>query len=954
MSPELKPFTVPRFALVRRLFPHLVFWCWNAVFLSFAAFGVAPLVTVGLVAEAFGDVRVWSLVAAALLVIAVPLAATVIGAVALRRDPVRLFRLFYAVEAPLFVLALGRLFFVRDLTPGVAYVLVASVVAVSAHVYRLLRGAEETRPAAVLLALAGDTVGVWVAGYGALVLAFFAVPLGFATVSAFFHFHWLSDLFSVVARSPGVALLFVLGAFLLLSSGTLFGLLPPVLVVLYARRFRAGARWAASRLGVARTVFAIVAVSTTLAGGFLVSVHQPQHAAFATLAAPPADDAARNARLASAGDLRDGLLNAYLARFRYLGSTTDANAVRGLWRDDLGLGTGGQERVQHAFKADAAPFLYYCDLRSRTTDEAAEAYRQFFDRSIQRGERDPVLAAVEATYSREEREAGLLAQGGRKVHVEAQDARIVSAHGDLAEIEIHEVYQNRTGDPQEVLYYFSLPETAALTGLWLGETDDRGAAFAFTVSPRGAAQRVYRAEVQRRRDPALLEQVGPRQYRLRAFPIAPGSVDTARDVLGRDRGLPEMVAGRPMHLWMRYRALAEGDGFPLPRLLEERNAYRDRETRRTVGGREITLDAAVWLPPAIPAGGWEKNTPRVHRARLDGETVVVATPEPAPTVLPVGKRFAVVLDRSYSMRAHAGEAAAAVEQVRAALAVGNEVHLYLTSAPSRGEPARRIDGADEVRRFDPRGVIYYGGQDPAELLGQLDALRGDTTYDGVVVLTDEGGLDLARDKREAKDVGAPVWMVHLGGALAPGYDDATLETIQRRGGGAVNSVAEALVRLAGAGDLGWADGYRFRVARGGEGEGEAKGEAKGEGADEAGFAAIAARRYIPGAARAPGTAGLDAVHALARQHGVVTAYSSMIVLVDEAQRQALRDAEAKADRFDRAVETGESKLDAPTPALGGNITGTPEPEEWVLLGLAAMGLAWVGREKMRWRLAARG
>jgi putative PEP-CTERM system integral membrane protein len=179
-------------------------------------------------------------------------------------------------------------------------------------------------------------------------------------------------------------------------------------------------------------------------------------------------------------------------------------------------------------------------------------------------------------------------------------------------------------------------------------------------------------------------------------------------------------------------------------------------------------------------------------------------------------------------------------------------------------------------------------------------------------------------------------MVHLGGALAPGYDDATLETIQRRGGGVVTGVEEAFTRLAGTsadpGDLGWADGYRFRVAEGG---------VSGDG-----FAPLAAHRYIPIAARAVDPvdpAGLDGIHRIARAHGVVSPYSSMIVLVDDAQRQALRAAEAAADRFERDVETGEIRLVGPAPALDADLTGTPEPEEWVLLSLAAVALAWALR-----------
>jgi putative PEP-CTERM system integral membrane protein len=241
MSPSPRP---SPYRLVTRAVPHLVFWCWNAVFLAVAALGVAPLVTAGLIAEVMGEARIVDLVAAAVLVVLVPLAATALGALALRRDPARLFRLFYAVEAPLFLLALGRLFLVRDLTPGVAYVIAASVLAVSAHVYRLLRGAEETRPAAVLLSLVGDTIGVWVAGYVAAFLFFFAVPIsGWAAVTIV-RLGWLRAIASVLAQSPESALLVILGGTLLLFSGVVFGSLPPVLIALYAHRFRAGARWA--------------------------------------------------------------------------------------------------------------------------------------------------------------------------------------------------------------------------------------------------------------------------------------------------------------------------------------------------------------------------------------------------------------------------------------------------------------------------------------------------------------------------------------------------------------------------------------------------------------------------------------------------------------------------------------------------------------------------------------
>ena len=80
-------------------------------------------------------------------------------------------------------------------------------------------------------------------------------------------------------------------------------------------------------------------------------------------------------------------------------------------------------------------------------------------------------------------------------------------------------------------------------------------------------------------------------------------------------------------------------------------------------------------------------------------------------------------------------------------------------------------------------------------------------------------------------------------------------------------------------------------------------------------------------------ATLDALHALAIGHSIVTPYSSMIVLVTEAQQRRLDDLEEKDDRFEREFEdVGETD-----PML---VTGVPEPEEWLLMGLAAAMLGW--------------
>ncbi|HEX7599940.1 MAG TPA: VIT domain-containing protein, partial [Polyangia bacterium] len=140
------------------------------------------------------------------------------------------------------------------------------------------------------------------------------------------------------------------------------------------------------------------------------------------------------------------------------------------------------------------------------------------------GRNAAAFSAIAATWNQEERSAGLLNQDQRQVKLVRQELRVEQSW-TTATVEIHDQYQNQTNEIQEIFLSFSLPENAVVTGLWLGDSESREKRFAWKVSPRGAAQAVYRGEVRRRADPALVEQVGPGQYRLRAFPVPAKSRD---------------------------------------------------------------------------------------------------------------------------------------------------------------------------------------------------------------------------------------------------------------------------------------------------------------------------------------------------------------------------------------------------------------------------------------------
>ena len=92
---------------------------------------------------------------------------------------------------------------------------------------------------------------------------------------------------------------------------------------------------------------------------------------------------------------------------------------------------------------------------------------------------------------------------------------------------------------------------------------------------------------------------------------------------------------------------------------------------------------------------------------------------------------------------------------------------------------------------------------------------------------------------------------------------------------------------------------------------------------------------------------LDQLHALAQQESIVTPYSSMIVLVNRQQESLLEQLSELDDRYQREVEAlGETQ-----PATQLPLSGVPEPEEWLLIGLALAlaGYVWITRGSLRLR-----
>jgi len=925
-----------------------LFWSWNLIFLAFMFLGFAPqMLPLMIAAVRSGQIPAVFLACAAVMT-AIPAAAVVVGLTLLRRSPGRLLALGYGVEGPLMLVLAVRFLVVRQAVWAFTLLLVIAGLGMATLLWQLFDpDLEARRPGWGHLRTAGLTLLLLTGLYAGVWIAFYAPPAAVAG------WQGVRDMLRYPPELRWVPL-WLLGTLLLVYTGTLLVAMPVVVPVLYVRAWWRGARALAGRYGRLRAALLTLVVVAVCAALFVQANRQPQGRAFALLKNPPATPDEARALLERQEAIRAGLLNAYLAPVRYVSTLGGVRHVSDMYEQTIGVSRQTAGTIQQLYEVVARPLLYVpadtpvtggrADQQALRDEppKAARLYKEFFDRSIVEGERKEIVRAVRSTWSIDQAQAAWQAVDDREVHLVRQEVS-VAEHGDWAEGELYEVYQNQTGQRQEVVYYFSLPESAVVTGLWLGNSPERAERFAYRVAPRGAAQAVYRNEVRYNRDPALMEQIGPRQYRLRIFPVEPQQV---RWEEGSVRST--VVEGPPLYMWLTWRVLAGEDGWPLPRLAEKRNVYWDVMSDRLVNGELLADGEEEWLPAAVPVIAPAK--PVAHRVDFPGGETVIARPVQAADLLqlPGDLRLAVVLDRSRSMEEQAAEvqvALARLADVAAGLAeVGAAVDVYLTASPYRGEEASLVS----LDYLEPGSLWYVGGQNAVELLGQFDALHTGQRYDAIFVLTDGSGYELGDGGVQVRVPGAPVWMVHVGGAFPLGYDDATLEAIQASGGGVAGDVTEALTRLAvaregtrgGASSYDVVDGYVWITVPTEAADAEVAPGAAVE-ADSEGFAALAARRLILAAMqRERGGLGqleaLDRLHAIAVEQGIVTPYSSMIVLVNERQEQLLDELEERADRFQReAEEVGETTQQSPFA-----VTGVPEPEEWLLLAVAAGMLGW--------------
>ncbi|MEO0768432.1 MAG: TIGR02921 family PEP-CTERM protein [Cyanobacteria bacterium J06649_4] len=926
---------------------HLVFWSWNLVFISVMGLWLLPQIGFDLLQDTRNGLVDPTFTVSFLILLIVPVICTVLGFLRLRNRPTLLMRLFYGVEAPLFTLCLLRLFLLRELTAASAFALGLVIFAILMFGVELLAGYAAYQKKMAWAQMIGHSLILVVGGYVGSLLLLYTVPALIFTIvgicagifqavmatGSLFVALWeaLTHPIESIDALVSMVLSLIVGLpflFLFLSSFLVFLSMPYAFVHFYVRAWERIHQAFGKQHGLINS-WAITGVTTAISIALFIGlqVQQPQAQAFdllgptLELASNPAQILSeqtiqsRQAQLANAHKIRKGLTNAYLYRYRYLSTWEDSNGLKDLY-DYVWMPESAGRFLQTIHNALVSPFLYRGP--SSDVEKAAQQYAQFFDAPIQKAEGDAIRKALQATANRDETKAGLLNLDQKIIRLASQRVS-VEEHGDWATVEIQESYENNTPEDQEIFYSFSLPESAAISGLWLG-TAEEPKLFPHVVSPRGAAQKVYNGEVERAKfqratDPALLEQVGPRQYRLRVFPI-PMSVPVVGNRHNREPGQLEMT--------LTYEVFNDGEGWPLPSLSEKRNIFWTKDT-------EYTRNDQSKRPEEVGKGAWfESHLPSRQRVRASAHSVsvadgyeVVATPLTDKTQqIPTGQKLAVVIDTSYSMAEEKAELKEAIAQLNQ-LKNQNSIDFYEAIA---GQTKATMASNINVNR-----LMFYGTLQPADMLQQFVRQRDSKAYDAVLLLTDEGSYELAQDDAALPEMAESLWIVHMGNLMPSAYEDGLLDLIQTTQGGAETQVSAVLQKMAITDETATAiNGYQWQVNQSGEDE------ADDIPTEE--FGAIAARQLIRTQTQSLDTtqlAALDQVHEIAKQANVVTPYSSMLVLVDERQRELLREAEASADRFEREVEDGQDDLTQP----GNPLQSASVPEPGQVLGLLVVAIA---------------
>jgi hypothetical protein len=915
------------------------------------------------------------------------------------RSPRRLLQVLFGVELPIMAFTLSRLIFLKTLTPVNILFLSTAIVSIAIYVLYVYRKAFKNKY--LLLVQLFVYQSAVVVGIYASLLMFFFLPIVIAwifdAVQSFFSY----GLYDTVTYSENVWQI-VIGLITMLAFSLLFVLLiatPFIGLYLY---WRAGVR--VTKV-LQHTIKSFFPVPTRLVFSLLYAVFASVLAYQGSLVwFYEAMDTYQNAKsfeeraqvaesiLERKSFVENRLIDTYLAQYRYL-TDAEMTVLQQAYVDQLALEEPIAARVQNWFTIAAFPFVFNGRFE-QDVKKADEYYQEIFDEPIQLAESKKVnrTLATSFSFSSDQLKSSVLDREDLDVRLVE---RIVTAKPDstnqFATVTIQEEYENTTDTEQEVLYIFSLPQDSVMVDLQLGadlelqrvqlevadtpqpttpppaatepvaavqptptpsqkEQVDQG-----EVAPKGAANQTFESQYARRIDPAILEQVGPVQYKLRVYPIP---VQEQNMNAWQRESLREPVRNQKVR-YSYVTALNQKGEAALPRITEKRNVFSDAQPIDFIDQSQqisvVTRESSICSSQAAYLRTQNRLTvyiPHAGNPWIASEGVPFSCEnqfENAELMLK-NKRIAILADASHSMGVDDWKSYLYAQLPLDTLIDTNTVDLYyfndLLSQP--------ISLQQQKNNLEIWSQASFGKTDRLHALQQVEG-----AYDLVLLFTDDSEADTPDTGDFTPGTAQPIYIIHTEGKI-PKLPDNLTYYLQANGSRVVDSGFTALQNFAVyeavrknlpntfilVGESGtWVSLPPSQET--------AVSDLLGQSnvANDT-VAKLLVHRQIEAemqnsAASLHQLPVLDALNETARKSGIVTPFSSFIVLVTDEQKEQLRQASLSDGRYVVPYEIGEEQLLEPT---AGGLLGTsavPEPHEWVLLLTGGALILYLGRQRIR-------
>lgn len=861
----------------------------------------------------------------------------------------------FGVELPSILLTFIRMVFIRELTPILWFFILSALFSMLGLTISLFKDQFKTFWKQVILFLSFASALI-LFGYGAILSLFF-LPIILTLLVKMIISLDLFEIIALIINTKGA--LFFIGLYFMVLFFGFIGLIlvtPITNAIIYLKSFRAAYRNLKKRLP---EKFAKIFLYSFIAlySLFVILLAWQKNPAYIEQSRNQylnAQSFEENQKVASQiikneKEIKSNLIDAYLAPYRYIGDSQIDILLRS-YQKELNLEKKSAENIQNFFNTLAFPFIYHGNFKNDQKN-AKNWYESLFDAPIQEGEKDKIISALQKTNTRDELKAGLLDKGKRAVLLKSRTVEAESKENYLlAKVTIEEEFENTSNDLQEVYYTFSLPEDALITSLALGPQLE----FKGILAPKGAARRTYEKQIRRNVDPALLEQIGPRQYKLRVFPIPAKN----RPLFFLQRNLDQINPTESIQrLKWEYLTLISENGISLPHYSEERNLYQDQKTVH----KYMLNDQIIDTPPK---SSHIANTQKAFYCQKQlfkttiAQEAVYFFPYSSLCELKISKnqlpeainntKMAVLLDASYSNGFKDWNNYFTNKLPLQKLIAQNQIDLYYFNSSL----SHKININSQT--FPLKLSILHLGK--TDRLQALASLKG--KYDLVLMITDESSFDTEMERLSLNNPSQPIYIIHLSENL-PEYHDQLTKYILKSGGGVFQEPLDALqsywqkrkIRLSSAImnlNYMYADNHGLWL-KDGNFPPEIAFLPPIEVIDSSEFKKLATHALLKNLIIKENIQNinvLNRIHTLAKQYSIVTPYSSLIALVNEAQKQDLKEAEKDSNRFKTNLDYGEEQLSDPSGQGLLQIGAVPEPEEWLLIISGLLILCYFYRHKL--------